>query len=446
MSRKDSALKYFEKYKEYTDKRVESGIELYRKGTAEITVKYADGSEVSNLVIKAKQKNHEFKYGANVFMLGELHDETKESAYRDSFAKTFNIATLPFYWNSVEPEEGKHRYSTDSPEIYRRPPIDLCMEYCKERGIEPKAHCLNYDWFTPDWAIDLPVPEFKKKLEKRFFELAERYGDKIKSWEVTNETFSVEGRKTSKFFFERDFVEWSYDMAQRYFPNNHLIINDYYFWDRKLYGDRSSYFMQIERLLNKGKHIDSIGFQMHSFFPLEMEEGYAEERYNPMVWYRILDNYAVFGKKIQITETTIPAYSDAPEDEEVQAELIKNLYRVWFSHPSMEAIIYWNLVDGYAFSRNARGRDSIGDYSGGENQYRGGLLRFDMSEKPALKVIQDLFGKEWRTEVTVKSDNSEVLFRGFYGDYELEILADGKTIKKDILLSSNTHNKFEIII
>ena len=32
----------------------------------------------------------------------------------------------------------------------------------------------------------------------------------------------------------------------------------------------------------------------------------------------------------------------------VQAALLENMYTLWFSHPNMEQIIYWNLVDGYA--------------------------------------------------------------------------------------------------
>ena len=29
--------------------------------------------------------------------------------YRKKFAECFNLATLPFYWNSLEPKEGEHR-------------------------------------------------------------------------------------------------------------------------------------------------------------------------------------------------------------------------------------------------------------------------------------------------------------------------------------------------
>ena len=61
-----------------------------------------------------------------------------------------------------------------------------------------------------------------------------------------------------------------------------------------------------------------------------------------------MDLYSSFGKPLQVTEVTIPAYSNSEKDEALQAEIIEKLYSIWFSHPNMEQIIYWNLVDGYA--------------------------------------------------------------------------------------------------
>lgn len=438
MSRKDIALKYIELNKEQTEPRIKGDIEAYRKGDVKITV---EGAE--DFTVELVQKNHEFKHGANIFLLGEFHDEDKEKEYRKKFAECFNLATVPFYWSTLEPVEGQPRYSEDSPEIYRRPPIDRCMKYCEENGIEPKVHCLNYDNFTPDWAINLPTAELKKKIEKRFAELAERYADRIPQWEVTNETFRNPDRaRTSRFYFDDDFVEWSFKTADKYFPNNHLIINDYKTNEDGQYTNRCTYYMQIERLLRHPVHLDSIGIQWHSFFPQESEEKMAEKKYNPVSILKLLDNYARLGKRLQITEMTIPCYSGTEEDEYVQAEIIKNTYRAMFSHPSMEAIIYWNLVDGYAYSRTYKGRESIGRFEEGENQYRGGLLRFDLSEKPAFTAIKDMFNKEWHSEVTAKAVDGTATARVFYGDYDVTVYADGKKYTKTIKVSRDSKNEF----
>ena len=117
--------------------------------------------------------------------------------------------------------------------------------------------------------------------------------------------------------------------------------------------------------------------------------------------------------------------------------MIEQLYGVWFSHKAVEAIIYWNMVDGYAAFAEP------GDMCGGENSYYGGLLRFDMSKKPAYDRIHDLFSKRWITETeTETGKDGTAKFKGFYGDYELEI--NGK--KYDISTSAKKDNEFEIFI
>lgn len=443
MSRRDTALRFFNEQKDITDTRVKSGIELYRKGNATITVKDMDGNVVKGAKVKVTLKNHEFRFGANIFMLDEFECEEKNKAYREDFANLFNLATIPFYWSDLEPERGKPRYAKDSPKIYRRPATDLCIEYCLEKGIEPKCHCLNYDNFTPEWAKSVDIQTHKKMLTERFRSLSERYAEIIPTWEVTNETLQGHNAPRTKFYFEEDFLDWSFRQADKFFPNNRLIINDYYVFDAcQFMNDRSAYYMQIKNLLANGiTHLDSIGMQYHSFFPLESEEGMARYRYNPEHLYRVYDRYAKFGKKLQITEMTIPAYSKNAEDEDIQAELLCNFYKVCFSHPAMEAVIYWNLVDGYAAFAPQ------GDMTAGENKYHGGLMRFDMTKKPAYHALWELIHKEWHTEAETGTDEGGVAtFRGFYGEYDIKVISEGKEYNCVIDHNSNTNKQYTVTI
>jgi len=205
---------------------------------------------------------------------------------------------------------------------------------------------------------------------------------------------------------------------------------------------RNDVYIQIKDLFSRGiSHLDSIGMQYHSFFPLIEEEKFAYTRYNPEHLYNVFDRYATFGKKLQITEMTIPAYSGNAEDEDIQAELLCNFYKVCFSHPAMEAIIYWNLVDGYAAFAPQ------GDMTAGENKYHGGLMRFDMTKKPAYYALHDLIHKEWHTEAETGTDDGGVAsFRGFYGDYEIKVIADGKEYTCAIDHNSNTNNQYTVTI
>ena len=86
MSRRD-VLKPFEENRAYMEDMINTGIERNRKGYAEITVKDSEGNPVKDVQIKVNQKTHEFKYGANLFMLDELETEEKNNKYKELFEK-----------------------------------------------------------------------------------------------------------------------------------------------------------------------------------------------------------------------------------------------------------------------------------------------------------------------------------------------------------------------
>lgn len=435
-------LNSFKQNEDYMNDRIKNGIENNRKGFAFIKVKDENGNAVKDATLKFKQKNHEFKHGANIFMLDEFETEEKNEIYKEKFKDAFNIATLPFYWDANEPEEGKTRYTKDSVKLYRRPAPDLCLEYCEKYGIEPKAHCLVYDVFTPYWARR-SVNEMKRLYEKRMEELSSLYKDKIPSWEVINETLYQTKPHDSAFFYAPDYIEWSFENARRYFPNNNLIINDYGIMGQRV-TNRAHYYLLNENLLNKGVSIDTIGIQFHMFNKFEAVEKACADKtyfkmYDPLNIYGTLDLYSQLGKEIQITEITIPSYSWNEDDEETQAQIIKNLYSMWFSHDAVNGAIYWNLADGYAAFA------PLGDMTQGENYYHGGLLRHDMTPKRAFNVLKDLFTKEWITNTQTQTDDyGNASFKGFYGDYDVEIITNGKKYNKTLKLYKKERKEFTI--
>ena len=414
MSSRKDVLKLFREQEDFMRDRVNSGIEKYRKGDCliELTDKY--GNAIKNAKISVSHNKHEFKFGANLFCLDQFETEEKNQKYREIFKEIFNIATLPFYWTSIEPSKGLFRYEIGCPEIYRRPPIDLCIDYCVENGIEPREHALAYQTGFPKWLNGKSTFEIKKELRGRISDIAERYADKIPTMEVTNEMNW--DMNNIDFYKQDDYVEWCFKEVEKFMPNNQIAINEHgQIWFTGNGTNRDRYFMQIENLLNKGVRIDAIGMQFHMFTKPEDEYDWTRKTYDPRFLYRILDKYGEFGLPLQMTEITIPAYSQTETDEEIQAEILGNLYSIWFSHKNMEQIIYWNFIDGYAAGER-------GDMSNGENRFYGGILRFDFSEKPAYTVLNNLINKEWRTnEKFVTDDDGKGKFRGFYGDYDVEV-------------------------
>jgi len=428
-------LDLFDEQKDFWKKKVADGIEQHRKGDATIQIVDQNKVPVKDAKVKIKQKNHEFRFGANLFMLDELETPEKNERYKKAFSDVFNMATLPFYWDSLEPERGKPRYAKDSSKVYRRPPIDLCIEFCEKHGIEPREHALAYEHFFPEWLYEASVEEIKKALEKRYAEISARYAEKIPTIEVTNEMGWAKGK--TAFYDDPDYVRWCFALAEKYFPNNRLVINDSTgrSWQDNCRAT-DKYYAYTEATMLKGARIDAIGMQYHLFNRREEMYEKTRETLNPKSLYKHMDLYSNFGKPLQVTEVTVPAYSWEAEDEELQAKIIEHLYSIWFSHPSVEQIVYWNLVDGYAHLWDPdpeKIKASQGNMSLGENYYHGGLLRFDLSPKPAYNKIRELTQNVWHTELTLTTDeNGLVAFRGFYGDYEVEITTGEGQLAKSV--------------
>ena len=436
-------MKAYNEHKDEVDARIAAGIEKNRKGWCKVRLTDENGKPLSGKKIKVNQKKHDFKYGANIFMLDEFKDEADNVEYRRFFKEYFNLATVPFYWGNLEPVEGKPRYAKDSEKIYRRPAPELCMEYCEENGIDAKLHCLVYESWIPNWAEKLPLDEVKKKYEERFRQISERFSGRMFEFEVINELLCEEtwGKK-SILSEQRDIIEWSFNLARKYFPDETLVINEGNPIPGLARADyRSAYFMMIEKALLNGAPIDKIGLQNHLFTGAnahtseEYEKSVKSGTYmnNPMTYFKGLDIIADLGLPLELTEVTVPTFGDTAEDEELQADMLKLWYSVWFSHPAVDTIVYWNTVDGYAYDAP--------DGKWLENNCRGGLFHHDLTPKKSALMLKKLFGELWHTDLEITTDKDGYAeFRGFFGDYTAE--AEGK--KFEIAIHKNENSSFNL--
>ena len=124
------------------------------------------------------------------------------------------------------------------------------------------------------------------------------------------------------------------------------------------------------------------------------------------------------GRRIHISEITIPQAGRGEKGLAIQAIAVRNLYRIWFSHKAVAGITWWNLVDGCSFS--------------GEPQISG-LFTRDMRPKPAYDVLNALVNGEWKSKGTVSAKGGKIAFRGFRGRYRLSWKGvNGKTVSKTV--------------
>ena len=368
-------------------------IEHYRKGPVAVRVVDASGRPVRGADVTVRQSGHEFLFGCNIFLHGKVGSPADEQKYRSRFAALFNFATLPFYWSGYEP------ISTHPQHVDRR----RVVEWCREQGISVKGHPLvwNHPAGVPRWLPDDPS-EVRSLSEARVADCVERFARKIDIWDVVNEAtdpYRFEENAVARAMRETGKIDWtvrSFLAARRANTSALLLINDYR--TDKAYADLISKLVDAA-----GNRIyDAIGIQSHL-------HGGAWE---PRRTWEICDRFARFGVPLHFTETTIVSGrredrrrwgSTLAELEEIQAREIVRFYTTLFSHPAVEAITWWDFADRRAWQGAPAG-----------------LLRKDLSAKPAYDRLLDLVRGRWWTDDTARTGKEgEIRLRAFYGSYEI---------------------------
>jgi GH35 family endo-1,4-beta-xylanase len=264
------------------------------------------------------------------------------------------------------------------------------------------------------------VPTYIKALdsfyESRIRLIGERYGSRVDSWDVVNESatdFDHFGRKAvrGKVFdkswygpMPADYAYKAFVWSQKYLSKSAwLNINEY---------NMDPFFDQVKDLVVNGARIDVVGSQMHLFNPAEsvnISRGEfsesAHRKTHPDGIRKVFDVLSQAKLPIHLSEITITAPDNSKRGQMVQAIIMRNLYRAWFAVEKMNGITWWNVVDDCG----APGEPSIS-----------GLFTRDLRPKTVYYAMKDLIHREWKTHLTVKAKGGKVSFRGFKGCYNLE--------------------------
>ena len=409
----------------------DANIKKYRKGDAIVELVDAENNPVSNASISVNQISHDFLFGCNVTIitgaLGEVNPirhyggkhrfttEEQVKEYKKRFAGLFNCATVPFYWASLEPERGRPKYQYP----------DKVIEWCLSEGIVVKGHTLvwtNQDGI-PSWFQSHPKDEQKILLERHVKSTVSRYKGKVKFWDVVNE--AAWNNNTLAGMSMRDYVNEPLKWARQIVPNALLVINDAHHLDNV---SRMERYFNILSDINQEDY-DVIGFQAHVD---------VTDRFRLEIVAEMLEKYSKLGKPIHVTEFTPPSEGRAITKswrtgnwtEEEQADYVTKFYKFCFSLPYVESIGWWDLCDY------------------GSWQAYGGLLREDLSPKPAYNALKKLIHSNWHTRKEGKTDEfGNVTFIGFYGKYEVKATAPDGTAKTfTIHLKKDGENKLRICL
>jgi endo-1,4-beta-xylanase len=392
-------------------------IAAHRQGDATIVVLAADGQPIPNTTVRFVQTGHEFRFGCNLFAW-QAEDSDWQAQYRERFSALHNFATLGFYWWSYEREKGKPRHQY----------TDTVLDWADSHGIQCKGHPLVWNLGDADW-YPADLAELRRLSDERIADCVARFAGRIDVWDVANEVTdpfreeNADGLFTAawKEYGRIEFARRAFEIARAANADARLLINDYRLGE--------DYEQVIEALVDDGGKplYDVIGLQTH-------QHGGAKP---PEDLWDACERHSRFGVPLHFTEITYVSgpgkwnewQGTTPEGEERQARDVEAFYRLLFSHPSVEALTWWDLSDRHAWQRAPAG-----------------LLREDMSPKPAYDALMGLIHTEWHTSGEAATDSSgAATVRGFYGDYDITVTgSNGARAQAAISLSKAGPSTFEI--
>jgi len=382
-------------------------IEKYRKSDVIFQIVDTDGNPVPNAAVSVRQNTHEFDFGCNCLKIGQMGAD--EKTYETELTRLFNLVTTTTCLAEYEPTPGEWRFAEGSREIFRRPPIDRIVRFAKENGLRLKGQPLLAGSWFPKWAAEYSDEKVKEVYEDFFTRFAERYQGDFHIVDVVNEAFCH--TKFPLYEESCQYVDWAFEVASKVFPKS--VITELNEATYQAMSDR--YFALAKRLIDKQVGLKSLGFQFHDWRRDTLK---TDSKLAIPTLYQWYQKFSTLNIPLYITEITIPSlYTDMSreEGEDLQAEKLANLYRMWFSIPNMHGIIYWNIDDGIQWKT--------------EGNALGCLLDTNLHEKPSYYQLYSLIHREWKTSAILQSDeNGSASLRGFKGGYTGTVTVNEHTV------------------
>ncbi len=410
LSNDGASFPYLEKgaqWREDAFKRIEE----IRKGDFTVVVKDKDGNVIPDAQVELDMFEHEFQFGTSI-----RNTYFKNETAKQKISENFNAGV----------SEGAMKWAPymENENIRNQARNDL--EDSQALGIK------YYRGHTILWEVDgktsagntmvpMNVQEAAKKGDKEFVmaeldkwteTILNEFNGELCDWDVVNEIVEQTGLRDTGVF-GNEIYPYIFAKARDLDPSSDLYYNS-----NRVFKGTDRFMTYLEYFENNNVDYDGIGLQTHrnnfnDMFPMEqVVELYAKIR-------------EICDKKMKVTE-----FSNAITDLTLQGGYTRDSLIAAFAEPNMEGFIFWGFWDGSNFDARSPFYDT------------------EWNIKPAGKAYQDLVYNKWWTRDAKATTDAEgkATIRGFYGDYDVTVTANGKTITDMVAFHKGYDNVLEIVI
>lgn len=393
-------------------------IEIIRKADLNVIVKDMNGNPLSDAQVSVDMEQHSFGFGSALVTCRFPGNNCFDATYVD---KVINLDGEGHGFNECVNENSLKWRGWEQEWLGTPEETVGAFRWLTEQGVTMRGHNLIWpgsDYLPDDINENLDDIEYlRTRIHNRIEEmiLHPELSNYVRDWDVLNE---ITTNRTLESAFNADpslengrkLYNEVYAKVRELDPELELYINDYITISSGAANLVTVYKTFLDELLADDVEFDGIGFQCHiGSVPNSIPK--VEQIFNEF--------YQRYGKRMKVTEYDInPAV-----DEATQADYMRDLLTLTFSHPGMDAFIMWGFWDG--------------------NHWKGNAPMFyqDWSLKPSGEVfINKVFDEWWTNEVAMTSADGVASFRPFKGRHKVKVTYNGETeiIDIDLLEDQNT--------
>ena len=386
-------------------------IEEIRKGDFTVVVKDKEGNVIPDAKVELDMFEHEFQFGTSV-----RNAYFKNETAKNKLSENFNAGV----------SEGAMKWAPYMENETLRKQARTDLEDSKALGIK------YYRGHTILWEVDgktsagnvmvpMAVQEAAKKGDKEFVmaeldkwteTILKEFNGELCDWDVVNEIVEQTGLRDTGVY-GNEIYPYIFAKARDLDPSSDLYYNS-----NRVFKGTDRFMKYLEYFESNNVDYDGIGMQTHrnnynDMFPMEhVVELYAKIR-------------EICDKKLKVTE-----FSNAITDINLQGGYTRDSLIAAFAEPNMEGFIFWGFWDGSNFDARSTFYDT------------------EWNIKPAGLAYQDLVYNKWWTRDAKANTNAEgkAVINGFYGDYDVTVSANGKTVTKMVAFHKGYENILEFVV
>lgn len=242
---------------------------------------------------------------------------------------------------------------------------DRLMAFAAAHGLEVRGHNLlwhNTKWL-PKWVQDYdfgprPATAAEALLVEHVTTVCRHFGDRLRSWDVINETIDPATGEMRETVFTRYLgdrvIDIAFHAARAALPDCQLVYNDYMEWEAGNERHRAGVLKLLERLKRDKVPVDALGLQSHIGGDSDLLG--AAGRPQAEAWRRFLTDATATGVDLLITEFDVNDRDFPSDPAKRDAEIAAyagDYLDVTLSFPELRAMLAWGMVDRFSWL-NAR--------------------------------------------------------------------------------------------